>query len=102
MEKRRPHYDLKAIESAMSSVDTMYLTLTARHGIKRARMSHEDAWRVIQSLSAGNFYKSMTTHADNRVWQDVYRAEHKGRALCLKFQRHDEYFVISFKEREDE
>ena len=102
MEKRRQHYDLKAIQSAMSSVDTMYLTLTARHGIKRAGMSLEDAWRVIQSLSAGNFYKSMTTHADSRVWQDVYHAEHKGRALYLKFQRHDEYFVISFKEREDE
>jgi motility quorum-sensing regulator/GCU-specific mRNA interferase toxin len=44
----------------------------------------------------------MTTYADTRVWQDVYHAEHKGRALYLKFQQHDEYFVISFKEREDE
>ena len=102
MEKRRPHYDLKTIQSAMSSVDTMYLTLTARHGIKRAGMSLEDAWRVIQRLSAGNFYKSMTTYADTRVWQDVYHAEYNGRALYLKFQQHDEYFVISFKEREDE
>ncbi len=102
MEKRRQHYDLKAIQSAMSSVNTMYLTLTARHGIKRACMSLDDAWRVIQGLSAGNFYKSMTTHADSRVWQDVYHAEFNGRMLYLKFQQQDKYFVISFKERKDE
>lgn len=29
---------------------------------------------VIAGLSRPNFYKSMTTHADYRVWQDVYHA----------------------------
>ena len=27
---------------------------------------------VITSLSRHDFYKSMTTHNDHRVWQDVY------------------------------
>jgi motility quorum-sensing regulator/GCU-specific mRNA interferase toxin len=27
---------------------------------------------VVLALSRGNFYKAMTTHADPRVWQDVY------------------------------
>lgn len=29
---------------------------------------------VIRSLGQRNFYKSMTTHADHAIWQDVYHA----------------------------
>ena len=99
MEKRRPHYDLKAIQAQMNSIETMNLTMTAWHGIKAAGMSLADALAAIKRLSPGNFYKSMTVHADSRVWQDVYHAEWKGRALYIKFQQHEEYFVVSFKER---
>ena len=102
MEKRRPHYDLKTIQVQMNSVDAMNMTLSARNGIKQAGMKLKDAWTVIQKLSIVNFYKSMTVHADSRVWQDVYHAQHRGKALYIKFQRHDEYFVVSFKERDDE
>jgi motility quorum-sensing regulator/GCU-specific mRNA interferase toxin len=28
---------------------------------------------VVRALTIQDFYKSMTTHADHRVWQDVYR-----------------------------
>jgi motility quorum-sensing regulator / GCU-specific mRNA interferase toxin len=28
---------------------------------------------VVLAMSPADFYKSMTTHADHRVWQDVYR-----------------------------
>lgn len=28
---------------------------------------------VILAMTSADFYKSMTTHADHRVWQDVYR-----------------------------
>jgi motility quorum-sensing regulator/GCU-specific mRNA interferase toxin len=99
MEKRRPHYDLKAIQVQMNSMETMNLTMTAWHGIKAAGMSLADALATIKRLSPGNFYKSMTVHSDSRVWQDVYHAEWKGRALYIKFQQHEEYFVVSFKER---
>ncbi len=27
---------------------------------------------VVRALTRGNFYKSMTTHSDHTVWQDVY------------------------------
>lgn len=83
----------------MNCIEAMNLTLTARHGIKAAEMALGDALSVIQGLSMGNFYKSMTVHANNRVWQDVYLAEWKGRALYIKFQQHEEYFLVSFKER---
>jgi motility quorum-sensing regulator/GCU-specific mRNA interferase toxin len=61
-------------------------------------MSQADALAVVQKLSRKNFYKSMTSHADHRVWQDVYHGQWNGIALYLKFQRAGEYFVVSFKE----
>ncbi len=43
----------------------------------------------------------MTTHADHRVWQDVYHAETPGGLAYTKFTlRNDGSIVISFKELE--
>jgi len=97
--KTSPQYDLKAIQGQMANIEAMNLTMTARHGIKAAGMSLEDVLAVIKRLSMKNFYKAMTVHADSRVWQDVYHAEWRGKALYIKFQQHEEYFIVSFKER---
>jgi len=99
MEKRRPHYDLKSIQAQMNCLETMSLTMTARHGIKAIGMGLDDALSIIQQLSRENFFKAMTAYADNRVWQDVYHAEWQGRALYIKFQKHENFFIVSFKER---
>jgi motility quorum-sensing regulator / GCU-specific mRNA interferase toxin len=99
MEKRRAHYDLKAIQAQMNCIEAMNLTVTARHGIKAAGMSLADALAAIRRLSPRDFYKAMTVYADSRVWQDVYHAVWKAKALYIKFQQHDEYLIVSFKER---
>lgn len=99
MEKHKPHYLLKAIQAQMTTPEAMNLTLSALAGIRAAGMAQEDALEVIQGLAAANFYKSMTTAQNHRVWQDVYHGEWNGVALYIKFQQLGEYFVISFKER---
>ncbi len=47
------------------------------------------------------FYKSMTTLADHRTWQDVYHVPADGLVLYMKFQADmvTEFRVMSFKER---
>ena len=47
------------------------------------------------------FYKSMTTHADRRTWQDVYHVPADGLTLYVKFQADivTEFRVMSFKEK---
>ncbi|MCX7140765.1 MAG: type II toxin-antitoxin system MqsR family toxin [Proteobacteria bacterium] len=50
----------------------MNLTVSARSGIRAVGMAQVDALTVVRALSRRDFYKSMTTHADHRVWQDVY------------------------------
>jgi len=83
----------------MTAPEAMNLTLSALEGMRSAGMGRADALVVIQDLTAVDFYKSMTTHSDHRVWQDVYHAGWQEVALYIKFQQAGECFVISFKER---
>ena len=98
MEKRRPHYDLKAILAQMICVESMNLTMSAQKGLRAAGMTRSEALEVVSKLSVADFYKSMTTHQSNRIWQDVYHAKWREKSLYVKFQQAGEYFVISFKE----
>ena len=98
MEKRSSHYSLSAIQEQMSSVEAMNLTQSAQLGIRVAGMLMVEALEVVRGLSRSDFYKSMTTNKDHRVWQDVYHGEWRGKPLYVKFQQADEYFVVSFKE----
>jgi motility quorum-sensing regulator/GCU-specific mRNA interferase toxin len=51
------------------------------------------------SLTTANFYKSMTTHADHRIWQDVYHAKTtSGDEVYLKLTVIDDVLIVSFKE----
>jgi len=98
MEKRSPHYLLPAIQEQMNCVEAMNLTQSAQFGIRAAGMTIVEALKVVQGLSRTDFYKSMTTNKDHRVWQDVYHGEWRGKPLYVKFQQTGEYFVVSFKE----
>jgi len=98
MEKRAPHYRLSEILAQMTTVGTMNLTLSAQDGIRAAGMVKAEALEVVRGLSRSDFYKSMTTNKDHRVWQDVYHATWREKGLYVKFQQAGEYFVVSFKE----
>ena len=55
---------------------------------------------VIASQTRRDFYKSMTTYADHRVWQDVYYAATPVRKdAYIKITLRDAAPVIQFKER---
>lgn len=53
---------------------------------------------VVMTLTLHCFYKSMTTHADHRVWQDVYHAKAQGQDVYLKLTVVDGVLIVSFKE----
>ena len=54
---------------------------------------------VLMSLTSADFYKSMTTHGDHRVWQDVYRPRTKAGNVYLKLTVMEDVLIVSFKER---
>jgi motility quorum-sensing regulator/GCU-specific mRNA interferase toxin len=98
MEKRSAHYLLSAIQAQMRTIEAMNLTFSAQDGIRSAGMAKADALDVVRGLTRAEFFKSMTTTKDHRVWQDVYRGQWRGKPLYVKFQQAGEYFVVSFKE----
>ena len=53
---------------------------------------------TVLALTPADFYKSMTTHADHRIWQDVYRAETANGEVYLKLTVIDDVLIVSFKE----
>ena len=53
---------------------------------------------VVLSLTATDFYKSMTTHADHKIWQDVYQPKTVAGDVYLKLTVIDDVLIVSFKE----
>lgn len=53
---------------------------------------------VVAALTAADFYKSMTTHADHTIWQDVYRPSTQAGDVYLKLTVIDDVLIVSFKE----
>ena len=101
MEKRRPTYDLDAIKLAIGSIETLAVTTSALRDAAALGFDRGGIVETIVSIDRRMFYKSMTTFADHRVWQDVYHVPARGLALYVKFQADvlTEFTVMSFKER---
>ncbi len=100
MEKRVPSFQLTTVQAEFGSPDSLRMTVSAKLSVSLLGFSDQDVVDVIQSLTRGNFYKSMTSYADHKVWQDVYHGSYKGHALYIKFTRDPRgHFILSFKER---
>ena len=69
MEKGTPHDKLSVVR-AMIEAGKVRSTMSALAGGAAMGFDFEG---VVMALVPADFYKSMTTRADHRVWQDVYR-----------------------------
>jgi motility quorum-sensing regulator/GCU-specific mRNA interferase toxin len=97
MEKRTPHYKLSVIK-AMIQAGKVRITLSALAGGAALGFDVDGIVGVVMALRAKDFYKRMTTHADHRIWQDVYRPGTSGGEVYLKLTVVDEVLIVSFKE----
>lgn len=85
MEKLKPHYPLAAIKAAFADADRLNRSYTSKQGADDLSMEDAAIVAVIQRLSNADFDKSMTSIADHRVWQDIYKPRVGGRMLYVKF-----------------
>ena len=72
MEKRTPHYHLTEVQTVVADTTSRPFTITALRGGLELGLTEPEMRQVVCALSRRDFYKSMTTHADYREWQDVY------------------------------
>ena len=61
-------------------------------------LDFEGMLSVLTALTTADFYKSMTTHADHCIWQDVYRPKTTAGDVYLKLTVIDDVLIVSFKE----
>ena len=101
MEKVSAHYRLDVVKAAVADQGLSAFTRTALEGIDAMGMTHADAIAVVLRLTVRMFYKSMTTHSDHRVWQDVYHAPcpEFDKVAYIKVTVRAGATVMQFKER---
>ncbi len=100
MEKLKPHYGLATIKAAFADAASLNRSFVSKQGADDLDMDNAAVVAVIQELSNSDFDKSMTSKADHRVWQDVYKPSVDGRTLYIKFtlDAQQAMLLISFKE----
>lgn len=102
MEKLSQHYNLEDIQGIVADPESRPFTVTALRGGMALGVTENEMRRTVAGLSRKDFYKSMTTHSDHRVWQDVYHGEAAGGiAVYIKVTAYDDDRppVIQFKVR---
>lgn len=97
MEKQTPHFRLALVRELVAA-GLVRTIRSALEGAAAVGLGFSDMIEVAQGLSSADFHKSVTTHADHRIWQDVYRPmTHVGR-IYLKLTVFEDVLIISFKE----
>ena len=97
MEKRSPHCRLSMVK-ALVEAGKARATWSALQGAAQLGLDFSEMLDVVKSLTTSDFYKSMTTHADHTIWQDVYRPKTRVGSVYLKLTVVDDVLIVSFKE----
>ncbi len=97
MEKGTPHCRLSIVK-ALIQAGKVRATFSALTGGAALGFDFEGMLDVVQALTSQDFYKSMTTHTDHRIWQDVYRPRTAAGEVYLKLTVIDDVLIVSFKE----
>jgi motility quorum-sensing regulator/GCU-specific mRNA interferase toxin len=97
MEKRTPHYQLSLVKTLIGE-GKVRSTYSAVAGAAALGFDFTGLVSIIAALTARDFYKSMTTHADHKIWQDVYRPSTSAGNVYLKLTVFDDVLIVSFKE----
>jgi motility quorum-sensing regulator/GCU-specific mRNA interferase toxin len=97
LEKQTPHCKLAVVKTLVAA-GKVRITISALAGGASLGFGFEEILGVVAALTMADFYKSMTTHADHRVWQDVYRPRTPAGEVYLKLAVVDDVLIVSFKE----
>ena len=97
MGKGTPHYRLSVVKS-MLKAGKVRVTGSAMIGAELLGFDRAGMIGVVLALAPADFYKSMTTHADHTIWQDVYRPRTPAGDVYLKLTVIEGLLIVSFKE----
>ncbi|MCY1310781.1 mRNA interferase toxin MqsR [compost metagenome] len=101
MEKNTPHYDLAVIKADVRRLGWRGFTRAARESAEDLGFTFTEMQQTVFDLDRSMLYKSMTTYADHRTWQDVYHIHSGGMEIYVKvtYRLNGKAPVVSFKEK---
>jgi motility quorum-sensing regulator/GCU-specific mRNA interferase toxin len=97
VEKWTPHCKLPVVKELVGA-GKVRSTFSALAGGAALGFDFDGMVKIILELAPADFHKSMTTHADHRIWQDVYRPVTPGGEVYLKLTVIEDVLIVSFKE----
>lgn len=100
MEKRKAHYPLATVKRLIRE-GRVNFTMTAVDGGAAMGFAADEMLDVVSGLTSGNLYKSMTSHADHKVWHDVYHVDTRRGVVYLKLTIVEDLLIVSFKEKDE-
>ena len=100
-EKRKPTYDLDAFKAAAQG---MRVTVVATRTAAALGFGRAEIMATVQTMERKQFFKSMTSYGDHRIWQDVYHVPSPTGTLYVKFTADavTEFVLLSFKEKDND
>ncbi|NVZ99086.1 type II toxin-antitoxin system MqsR family toxin [Pseudomonas gingeri] len=97
MENKTPHCRLSPLRTLIAA-GRVKSTSSALVSAAALGLGFEEMIGIVLTPTARDFHKSMTTHADHRIWQDVYRPSTVVGQIYLKLTVIDDVLIVSFKE----
>ncbi|MBQ6006477.1 MAG: type II toxin-antitoxin system MqsR family toxin [Selenomonadaceae bacterium] len=96
MEKFNPTYSLTEFKNS-----DFEITKTAQKNALDLGFNDEGIDKVISTMELKHFYKSMTSYANHKIWQDVYHVPYEDLIIYIKFTQNiiSEFTLLSFKEK---
>lgn len=96
MEKFTPTYNLDKFKNSQFDI-----TRTADRTARELGFYEEDIRLIVSTMKNEQFYKSMTSYANHKIWQDVYHVPYENMVLYVKFTQNvlAEFTLLSFKEK---
>ena len=96
MEKFNPTYSLEEFKNS-----NFRITLTAQKTASDLGFDDEGIRDIVSTMELRHFYKSMTSYADHKIWQDVYHVPFGNLILYIKFTQNVilEFTLLSFKKK---
>ena len=97
MEKHTPHCSLTLVKKLIVA-GKVRATNSATDSAEILGFDRQGMIAVVMNLTMKDFYKSMTTHQNHTIWQDVYRTSTALGEVYLKLTVIDDVLIVSFKE----
>ena len=96
MEKFTPAYSLEEFKNS-----DFEITTTAIKNARELGFNDRGIRKIVSTMKREQFYKSMTSYANHKVWQDVYHVPCGDLVLYVKFTQNiiSEFTLLSFKEK---